>query len=46
VNSFRIVVRSGVHQASDLGDGRDPGAVFSIIAVSLEMAEGTIGQAG
>jgi len=39
VNSFRRVVRSGVYQALDLGDGRDRGAVFSITAVSVERAE-------
>jgi len=39
VNSFLRVVRSGVHQALDLGDGRDRGEVFSITAVSVERAE-------
>ena len=39
MNSFRRVVRSGVHQALDLGDGRDRGAVVSIVVVSAERAE-------
>ena len=39
MNSFRRVVRSGVHQALDFGEGRDRGAVFSITAVSVERAE-------
>ena len=39
MNSFRRVVRSGVHQPLDLGEGRDRGAVFSITAVSVERAK-------
>jgi len=39
VNSFRRVVRRGVHQLFDLRDGRDRGAVVSITAVSAERAE-------
>jgi len=39
VNSFPREVKSGVHQALDLGEGRDRGAVFSITAVSVERAE-------
>jgi len=39
VNSFRRVVRSGVHQALDLGDGRDRGAVVFIVVVSAARAE-------
>ena len=39
VNSFRRVVRSGIHQALDLGDGRDQGAVVSIVVVSAARAE-------
>jgi len=39
VNSFRRLVRSGVHQALDIGDGCGRGAVASIIAVSAERAE-------
>ena len=39
MNSFRRVVRSGVHRALDLGDGGDRGAVVSITAVSVERAE-------
>jgi len=39
VNSFRRAVRSGVHQALDLGEGRDRSAVFSITAVSVERTE-------
>jgi len=33
VNSFRRVVRRGVHQLFDFGDGSDRGAVVSIAAV-------------
>jgi len=33
------VVRRGVHQLFDLGEGRDRGAVVSITAVSAERAE-------
>ena len=40
MNSFARVVRSGVHQALDFGDGGDRGAVLSITAGSVEMAEG------
>ena len=36
MNCFPRVVRSGVHQPLDLGDGRDWGAVVSITAVSVE----------
>jgi len=39
VNSFRREVRSGVHQALDLGEGQGRGAVASIVAVSAERAE-------
>jgi len=39
VNSFWRVVRRGVHQRFDLGDGRERGAVVSIAAVSAERAE-------
>jgi len=39
VNSFRRVVRSGVHQALDLGDGRERGAMASIAVVSVERAQ-------
>ena len=39
MNSFRRVVRRGVHQPFDLRDGRDRGAVVSIAAVSAERAE-------
>jgi len=39
VNSFRSVVRRGVHQPFDLMDGRDRGAVASIAALSAERAE-------
>jgi len=39
VNSFRRVVRSGVHQASDLGEGRERGAVASIVDVTGARAE-------
>jgi len=39
VNSFRTMVRSGVHQALDLWDGRERGAVASILVVSVDRAE-------
>ena len=39
VNSFRRVVRSGVHHALDLGEGRERGVVASIAAVRAERAE-------
>jgi len=39
VNSFRRVLRRGVHQLFDLGDGRDWGAVASIAVVRAERAE-------
>jgi len=39
LNSFRRVVRCGVHQGLDSGDGRKRGAVVSIAAVSMERAE-------
>jgi len=38
-NSFRRVVRSKVHQALDLGEGREQGAVASIFAMSAERAQ-------
>jgi len=38
-NFFRRVVRSGVHQALDLGEGRERGVSFSITVVSAERAE-------
>ena len=38
-NSFRRVVRSGVHQALDIGEGRELGAVASIVVVIVERAE-------
>ena len=38
MNSFWRVVRRGVHQLFDFGDGRDRGAVVSIAAVSAERA--------
>ena len=34
MNCFRRVVRSGVHQALDIGEGRELGAVASIVVVS------------
>jgi len=37
--SFRRVVRRGVHQALDHGDGREWGTVASIAIVSVERAE-------
>ena len=39
LNSFRRVVRSAVHQAFDLGDGLNRGAVVLTTAVSMERAE-------
>jgi len=39
VNSFRRVVRRGVHQLFDFGDVRDRGAVASIAVVRVERAE-------
>jgi len=39
MNRFRRVVRRGVHQLFDLGDGRERGAVVSITVVSAERAE-------
>ena len=39
MNSFRRVVRSGVHQAFDFGEGRELGVSFSIVVVSGERAE-------
>jgi len=39
VNSFRRAVRRGVHQAFDLGEGRERGVTFSIAIVSAERAE-------
>jgi len=38
VNSFRRVVRRGVHQLFDLGDGRERGAVASTTIVRAERA--------
>jgi len=37
-NSFERVVRSGLHQTLDLGEGREQGAVASIVAVGAERA--------
>ena len=39
MNSFRWVVRSGVHQALDFGEGRERGVLSSIVAVSADRAE-------
>jgi len=39
VNSFRRVVRRGVHQLFDFVDGRDRGAVVSITLVRAGRAE-------
>jgi len=39
VNCFRRVVRRGVHQPFDLGDGRERGVVVSITVGSAERAE-------
>ena len=39
VNSFRRVVRSGVHQAFDFGEGRKAVVFSAIVAVSAEGAE-------
>jgi len=39
VNSFRREVRSGVHPALDFWEGRQRGAVASIIVVSAERAK-------
>ena len=39
MNSFRRVVKSGVHQALDFGDGRECGAVVAIAVVSMVRAE-------
>jgi len=39
MNSFRREVRSGVHQALDLGKGWERGAVASRVVVSSERAE-------
>ena len=39
MNCFRRVVRRGVHQLFDFGDGRERGAVVSITVVSAETAE-------
>ena len=38
-NSFWSVVRSGVHQGLDLGEGRERGRGTSIVVVSAERAE-------
>jgi len=39
VNSFPRVVKNGVHQLFNLGDGRARGPVASTTAVSVERAE-------
>ena len=39
MNSFQRVVRSGVHQALDFGEGHELGAVGSIMGVRVEGAE-------
>ena len=39
MNTFGRVVRSGVHEALDCGDGRERGEVASIAAVSVERGE-------
>jgi len=39
VNSFQRVVRSGVHQALDFGEGCERGAVALIVVVRAERAE-------
>jgi len=39
VNSFRRVVRSGVHQVLDFGEGRERGVLSSFAVVSAESAE-------
>ena len=39
MNSFQRVVRSGVHQALEFGDGRERAAVASIVVVRAERAE-------
>jgi len=39
VNSFRRVVRSGVHQALDSGEGREWGAVALMVLVRVERAK-------
>ena len=39
VNSFQRVVRSGVHQAFDFGEGREQGVLASIVVVSAERAD-------
>jgi len=39
VHSCERVLRSGVHQALDLGEGPERGAVAWIVVVSAEMAE-------
>jgi len=39
VNSFQRVLRRGVHQGWDLWEGREWGAVASIVAVRVERAE-------
>ena len=39
MNSFLRVVRRGVHQLFDLGDGRERGAVVSTTVVSAKRAE-------
>ena len=41
MNSFRRVVRGGIHQPFDLRDGRDRVPVASIAAVSVEKAKET-----
>jgi len=39
VNSFMRVVRSGVHQVLDFGEGRERGAVALIVVVSVARAK-------
>ena len=39
VNSFRRVVKCGVHQALTFGEGRERGAVASIVFMRAERAE-------
>jgi len=38
-NSYRRVVRRGVYQALDHGEGRERGVLSSIVVVSAERAE-------
>jgi len=39
MNSFRRIVRSGIHQDLDFGEGCEWGAVASIVVVRAERAE-------